>query len=224
MRLRCLQHQQNTQQNNKDWGRILKKIFLAGEGNNELGTRHYPKEPDGGHEPGVIEALLLKVNPEGWEIHKAIQWKHLHKYQVNRAQKDPQKTKGEEDSVKKLFLHAREAGCDLVVFARDNDSCDEDERTEPIARAINTEKARADSLLVVGALVRQKIEAWVLACKGVYRTEALKHPQDKLAELGVAEKHTKGMVAIVEATEIDKLPADAKNLREWIAAAKKALD
>ena len=39
---------------------VAVKVWLGGEGPSELGTR-----ADGGDDPGVIEALLLKVEPSG---------------------------------------------------------------------------------------------------------------------------------------------------------------
>jgi len=42
---------------------VAVKVWLGGEGPCELGTR-----ADGGEEPGVIEALLVRLEPSGWGI------------------------------------------------------------------------------------------------------------------------------------------------------------
>ena len=56
------------------------KVFLVGEGPNELGSwgRHpsYRSAPT----PGALEALLRRMCADGWEIGGATLWKDIRKY------------------------------------------------------------------------------------------------------------------------------------------------
>jgi hypothetical protein len=56
----------------------MKKLFLAGEGPNELGR--WSKEPeyrDLYNDVGVIEAVLKKVTTSGWKVVDACRWKNI---------------------------------------------------------------------------------------------------------------------------------------------------
>lgn len=50
------------------------KVFLGGEGSNELGTRWYVPMGD---ELGVVEALLRRIRPGGWRVAAALPWKRF---------------------------------------------------------------------------------------------------------------------------------------------------
>lgn len=92
------------------------KVFLGGEGSNELGTRwHRPM----GDQPGVVEALLRRVRADGWCVGGARLWKTIRKYQAGVARGAP--NHGDARNVLGLVLHAYEAACELLVFVRDDD-------------------------------------------------------------------------------------------------------
>lgn len=93
------------------------KVFLAGEGPNELGgwsnERIYRDE-----RPllGVLESLARQVVPTGWDVHDAMVWKDIPKLAIGtRGQGLERKT------VLAARLHAKESGCDVVLFSRDRD-------------------------------------------------------------------------------------------------------
>ena len=92
------------------------KVFLGGEGANELGTRG--QRPPG-DDPGVIETLLRRVRPDGWRVEGAIVWKEIRKYQAGAAAHYP--AHGETYNVLRLLLLAYERDCKMVVFLRDVD-------------------------------------------------------------------------------------------------------
>jgi hypothetical protein len=86
------------------------KLLLAGEGMNELGgwdvappwRRHPP-------DPGVLEALLRRIEPEGWEIVDAVRWKDIRKFKVGGHRE------AETRNVLGLALMAREKGYDVLT-------------------------------------------------------------------------------------------------------------
>ena len=62
---------------------MTRRVFLAGEGSDEIGTLAY-REPYRGSPPyGVLEALLRRVHPSGWEVVGGIAWKHIRHYRAN---------------------------------------------------------------------------------------------------------------------------------------------
>lgn len=194
------------------------RIILAGEGRNELGScwveeAFRPERP----EPGVLEALLRQVRPDGWQVIGALRWTRLPKLQVGIGRK------GEEQNVRRAFHHARKRGCDVLVFSRDRDGPRFAHREEAIERAIAWLLAEEGGPAVVGAVAIEKLEAWLLAVAGRRRSEELRRPEDKLEEAGVRSKDTPAMVALVERCGLAGIPADAASLRRWLARAEAAL-
>jgi hypothetical protein len=56
-----------------------KRVFLAGEGESEIGSWANGPEYRDNNYPGVLETLLRKVKETGWTIEAARQWKSLRK-------------------------------------------------------------------------------------------------------------------------------------------------
>jgi len=142
------------------------KVFLGGEGNNDLGSRWY--RPMGG-QPGVVETLLRRVRPDGWRVAGAQDWKSIRKYRAGAARTRPD----HEDTrnVLGLVLHAYEEACEMLAFVRDDDG---DELREPaILQALETiatlgfaDEYRYE-LAVVGGVARPTLEGWILCLLGV---------------------------------------------------------
>jgi len=91
------------------------RVVLAGEGPNELGTwsREAPyREPS---TPGVVEALLKRVRPDGWKVVDAVPWRSLRKLRVGKH------GEAERRNIRGLVLRAWEAGAHIVAFVRDRD-------------------------------------------------------------------------------------------------------
>jgi hypothetical protein len=194
------------------------KVFLGGEGNNDLGSRWHHLAGDS---PGVIETLLRRVCPSSWHVASARSWKSIRKYQAGAARKRPE----HEDArnVLGLVLHAYEEACEMLVFVRDLDG--EDLREQEIRRVLETLAAFdfADEyhyeLAVVGGVARPKLEGWILWLLGVTGTDAMTpaRAERELAAIDIEAKSTAQFVAIAES---GALPTGNGSLPEWLAQAK----
>ena len=206
----------------------MRQVFLAGEGANELGDWHQEgpyrrrlggrtgKEPP---RPGVLETLLRKVVADGWEVVDAMEWKQIKKLRPGRGDR------GDGHHVQALCLHARESGCDVVVFSRDRDGRKYEDRRVQVEAAIEDELGRDDALGVVGGMAIEKLEAWIVALLGERRSEEQLHPETLLTErYGIEPKHTGQMVAAVDAADLAKIPADAESLRVWLSRARETFE
>lgn len=196
------------------------RIILAGEGKNELGgfsveVAHRGDKP----EPGVLEALLRQVRPDGWTVVDAILWKNTPKLQVGM------RGKGEELNVRRAHHHAKKRGCDVFVFSRDRDKAKFAHREEDIERAIESICASSDAgPSIIGGVAIEKLESWLVAIAGVHGSEDLRRPEETLDDLGVGEKDTDAMVRFVEERGLGEIPADARSLLRWLARARQALE
>jgi hypothetical protein len=196
---------------------VAVKVWLGGEGPSELGTR-----ADGGDEPGVIEALLVNIEPRGWVVDGAQRWKYIRKYRAGHALRGGA---NHEDihNLLGLALSARDAGCEILAFTRDVDA-DED-RAAAIARGIALATDMFDTLVVVGGVARPAIEGWILACARARDSDSMSRART-LAELRGREidaKSAAAYVAIVEACDLDRLPPGCASLSDWISNARTQL-
>ena len=91
------------------------KVWLGGDGPSEVGDRDR-----GGDRVGALEALLRRVEPDGWRVAGATQWRFIRKFRVGAAVGND--THGDIRNVAGLVNEAYEAGCEVVVFARDVDA------------------------------------------------------------------------------------------------------
>lgn len=198
------------------------KVFLAGEGPNELGgwsnERIYRDE-----RPllGVLESLARHVVPTGWEVHDAMVWKDIPKLTIGTRGKGL-----ERKTVLAARLHAMESGCDVVVFSRDRDGPKKDKRErEQEIEAVLTELAAEPGVTVAGAVCIERLESWLLALSGRSRTEDFGDAQvdEELARLGVPKKATVQMLELVEQHGLAQVPPDARSLRTWIDRVRAAL-
>ena len=93
------------------------RVFLVGEGENELGSRAGAPAYQSDKHPGVLFTLLSRVQPNGWIVGGAREWKSIRKYQARSAvHEDTRHVLG-------AAIDAKEAGCDRIVarsaFVRD---------------------------------------------------------------------------------------------------------
>jgi hypothetical protein len=198
---------------------VTRYVFLAGEGKTELGgwagnpTYRADKPP-----PGVLEALLGRVAPDGWEMRGAVEWKQLTRYRANepRLGKDELNTRA-------LWLLALERDCDLIVFSRDRDRAVERAEAVESGRRWLDDKCAETGLRVVGGMAHECIEAWVLAVSEERRTENLTSARAKrrLAERGITD--IAEMVKAIGAAELARVPADARSLLAWLGQARDVL-
>lgn len=126
------------------------KVFLAGEGSNELGSRFGHPSYQSDDRPGVLYALLLRVQPTGWQVIGARDWKSIRKYRAGKA------SHADTHNVLGAALDAIEAHGDVLVFSRDldNDSAREAGVNEGLARIPSI----SQHLRVIGGVAIPKLE------------------------------------------------------------------
>ena len=193
------------------------KVFLCGEGRNELGSRRGHPAYQTDAEPGVLHALLRRVEASGWEVGGARDWTSIRKYKAGAAHRDTHNVLG-------VALDAKEASCDVLAFSRDvdNDPLRQEAVEEGIRRIPDTFAAAPG---VIGGAAVPTLEAWILALLGERHAEALttKRAVVRLEERGVAAKDGRAMVRVVEEADFDELPGDAASLVAWLARARSVL-
>lgn len=197
-------------------GRV--RVFLAGEGANELGGRHGHPSYQSDDRPGALSALLSRVQADGWEVGGAREWKRIRKFRAGKADHE------DTHNVLGAALDAKEAGCEVLAFSRDQDR---DER-RGAAVAEGTRRAEVkfgDSPAVIGGVAVPTLEGWILAILGVRGTPQMspKRASEELAQRGVAPKDGAAMVAIIEAADLDAIAVDAVTLAAWVARARAVL-
>jgi len=194
------------------------KVFLGGEGNNDIGTRW---QRPMGDQPGVIETLLRRVRANGWQVAGARSWQSIRKYQAGAARK-----RAAHDDVHNLLglvLHAYEEACEMLAFVRDSDG--DELREQEIRRVLETiatfgfAEAYRYELAIVGGIPKPKLEGWILCLLGVVGTDAMTRARvdREMAATDVAAKSTEHYVAIAESCT---LPSGEGSLPDWLARAK----
>lgn len=186
------------------------KIFLAGEGRDELGFWFDRPDQyrDEKNSPGLIEALLTALEIE-FLVEEGRQWKQILKYEAG-----DHRTK-EMKNVLGAVQEALDRECEALVFVRDVDSVPS--REHEIKEAIDDAKKKFPELLVCGGVAIRKIEAWILALHGERDSERHAKPEDILSEkYGIAKRAQK--VAAVTKAALERIPNDAKSLLDWIEA------
>ena len=146
------------------------KVFICGEGPSDIGRwARQPEYREQYDSHGLIGAIARKVADGEWEICDGLVHKNVPAYRANRI--------GDSGEVRKLFgaiEMAREAGCDVLLFARDIDG--QQDRSAELRRAAVDLEARGNNITAV-ALVDPCIEGWALELLG----ERSKHGWRKTA-------------------------------------------
>ena len=198
------------------------KVWLGGEGPSEIGDR----DRHDGWRVGAVEALLRKVEPEGWRVAGAVRWIRIRKFTVGAAR--GRENHGDIHSIAGLVNMAYEAGCEVVAFTRDVDA--DTERAEAIRRgiALAREIHHLAGVEVIGGPAIPALEGWILALLGVRDSESMsrKRVNERLAEQDHAGKHAEDYVAVIEQADVreDRLPPGCSGLCTWIATAREVLD
>jgi hypothetical protein len=194
------------------------KVFLSGEGRNELGSRAGQRAYQSDQEPGVLHALLARVQASGWEVGGACNWSRIRKYRVGAAPHE------DTHNVLGVALDAKEAGCEVLAFSRDVDK--DLGRHQAIEDGIAlVPRTFANAPEVIGGVAVPKLEGWILALLGVRGTEALSpsRAEKDLVAKGVAPKDGRAMVEKVEGADLAGIPPDAASLRTWLGRARDVL-
>lgn len=193
------------------------RVFLAGEGPNELGGHaDHPSYRDT-TKVGVLEALLRRVEPAGWEVAGAVRWKSIRKFRVGAA------AHADTHNVMGAVNDAREAGCQVLAFTRDMDN--DTSRPVAVAEGIARAAIAMPGVGIVGGCARPTLEGWLLALGGKSGTEKMS-PTKASAELvkaGVPSKVGADMVAVVEKAKLELVPPDAESLLRWLVRARSTL-
>lgn len=194
------------------------RVFLSGEGNNELGS--YAGHPVYWTETsrGVLHALLKKIEQEGWGIGGARVWSSIRKYQA-RPSADHEDT----HNVLGLALDAIEAKCDVVAFSRDVDK--DPRRADAVRIGIDLIPVTfpKNAPHVIGGMANPKLEGWILALLSHKGSEQDRHVEETLATKGVAKKDGAAMVNVVIDADLARIPADAASLLHWLDRARAVL-
>jgi hypothetical protein len=198
------------------------KVFLGGEGSNDIGTRwHQPM----GDRAGMAEALLRRVRPGGWQVAGALPWRSIRKYRAGAAAR--RADHADVHNVLGLVLAAYESACEMLAFVRDGDG---DARREHAIRQVVAEIGAyrfSDTfhydLAIVGGVPRPKLEGWILCLLGVADTDEMSSARvdRELAARGILAKAGAAYVALAETCE---LPAGGGSLARWLADAREAFD
>lgn len=197
----------------------MKRVFVAGEGPNEIGRwcreaayrGEYPSD-----DAGVIGALLGRVATSPYDITEGAPWKRSGTFRAGRRD-------GEYKAARRLIQDAADHGCDVAVLVRDADDVP--------GRAAEIERAAVDALRdgilprVAAGVAVERLENWLLAMTGEARSEQLGRQQvrAKLDAAGVPDKDTHAMVGLASRWALEALPVDAASLRAWLDRARDAL-
>lgn len=175
---------------------------MAGEGPHDIGR--WAQDP-AWHGPGVsfVEALLATVVPTGWVVEGGRPWRKIPKHRSG------DRRSAEERNVLGALALARHAGCDVLVFLRDDDH--EPGRAEALNRGVAGR--REDDPQVVPGIPVRTVDSWCLAILGVARSEDERRPKDALAAHDVRTAAER--VALVEERGLGDVPADARSLMSF---------
>jgi hypothetical protein len=186
---------------------VAVKVWLGGEGPSEIGTR-----ADGGDAPGVLEALLLRLEPTGWRVDGAQRWKYIRKYRAGHAARGGE---NHEDMHNVLGL--------ALAFTRDVDA--DARRASAVERGIEQAKTQFVTLSVIGGVANPAIEGWVIACLGVRGTDDMSRVRtlELLRERDIDEKSHAAYVAIVTEADLARLPPGCGSLNTWLSRARATL-
>lgn len=209
---------------------IEKKVYLAGEGNNELGSWARGVPYQDGSTPGVLETLLKKVKDSGWQVVYGKKWKDIHKYKADENQ-DEDDLKGDEQSVYRACLEAEENGFNILAFSRDIDGRQKThlKRMSDMEKGLSRAQTDFPSIGIIGGCARPTIEGWVLAFSGVRRTETFSKDKantmliDKLSEKGITSQQTQDLVDFIKLYDRTGVADDAECLNLWLNKAKDIL-
>ncbi len=199
------------------------RVFLGGEGKDELGSWFGDRPYQNDSDPGVIKALLLRTQLDGWKIIGARTWKTCRKYTA--LHRPPSGLQGlirgdhEARAVLGLVLDARESGAHAVAFLRDEDG--RSERIKPIEDAVRQAREYWPEMKVIGDVAVPVLEGWILAALGETKTESMSkaRAQRLLEDRGVTT--TADMVnAVLSGTP---LPQDASRAHNWLEKARTIL-
>jgi len=191
---------------------VAVKVWLGGEGNNDLG---------GDGEVGAIEALLRRVERDGWQVCGKTPWWTLRKYRAGGALRMPT-GHGDAKNTAKLALTAWEGGADVLAFTRDLDA--DTERPQAVDDGLAA--SAGIDIRIIGGIARPAIEGWLAALLGITGTDQMSRDRvaRELAAKGTTLKETEEYVAIITEAHAglvlrDRHRTGCGSLRDWLQRA-----
>lgn len=186
------------------------RIFIAGEGQTDIGNAADALAYQDPAFPGVVQTLLDKAGSEPWQFCGAIRWKDIRKFRAGH-------NKGaDRHNVAALALKAREVGADAIAFVRDRDG------HQQRGRDVDAGIAAIGDLPVVGGVAIETVEAWVLRALGDAHAE--KHRQPRLV---LARDHSidsrEDKVATLQNADFKALVDPKTSLGGWLCKAQGVL-
>jgi hypothetical protein len=200
---------------------MTRRLLLAGEGPDELGRwfREKPYRepaPDEADVPGILEALLTKLDLAPWEIADAVPWRDRRIPLYRAGERRAPETR----RVLGLALLAAESDADAVVFVRDRDG--EKEREADIEAGISQAPDLGLVTSLAGGVAIEEIEAWILALLGDRNAESHARPKERLAEEHGVQRRTQ-KVAVIEAARLEQQAQHAPSLVRFLNRVRAAL-
>lgn len=190
------------------------KVWLGGEGASEIGDR----DRAGGARTGAIQALLTRVEPDGWVVVGATVWKRIRKFKVKAAL--GRDNHGDIHNIAGLVNQAYEEACEVVAFARDVDA--DLARADAIAHGIAFAQDIFPTMGIIGGPAIPALEGWILALLDVADTESMSRERanNELARRHIAVKQAEDYVTVIEKANLTTLPPGCDGLNAWIGSAK----
>jgi hypothetical protein len=185
------------------------KVFLAGEGKDELGDWfHHPSYRTGNDAPGLIEALLHKLGVDV-QVANGRRWKDIAKYAAGS------KRSRENKNVLGAAQEALDLKCEALIFVRDLDG--EPSRRAEIKQGLVEAAEKFPGLTVCGGVAAQQIEAWILALLGHHGSAS--HSDSKVALRAHGLETRAQKIDAVANADLARVPPDAESLKEWLDSA-----
>ena len=208
------------------------RIFLAGEGTNDIGSyagdQGYWDPQQAGFVGAVIRKVAAMLGTTNWEIVGGIPWKRLCRLDQPKAGARVSQ-RGDAAAVRQAAFKAtsKAYNADLLVFVRDTDG-DKNraaEIREGIAVAVGLFGTARPHEPVVAGIVDPVIEAWALALCGERGCERASKGsvQTRALKAGVGDKSTLALEKVVESANLERIPDDATDLHEWLTALRAVL-
>jgi hypothetical protein len=200
---------------------VTRKLLLAGEGPDELG-RWFRERPyrqsarDGAEVPGILEALLAKLDLAPWEIADAVRWRDRRIPLYRTGERRAPETR----RVLGLALLAEERHVEAVVFVRDRDG--DEEREADIEAGVAQAPGLGLATPLAGGVAVEEIEAWILALLGDRDAESHARPKEKLAEKHGLRTRTQ-KVSVIEAARLDQPTVHAPSLVRFLERVRSTL-
>ena len=195
------------------------RVYLAGEGRNELGGSTKEAGHRGSRETaGVLTTLMNRAASTPPKVVGSVVWQRLPNFRLGV----PSRRIENADAYNLLAAQqlADDVGATVLVALRDTDG---DLKRE---RALHDAKSSAPihPRIVLGT-PHLKLEAWILACLGTPKAEELRKTklESQLRSRNIRPKSTAAMVNVIENCDLTTIPPCATRLHRFLDDLRAAL-